>query len=267
MALSDADRIDVVARGPSGEIVLGIVANEPWGDGERAAEQLTGKLGTYLSFITGEEYQTKFGSAPASVRLLTVEQPPELIRRFIEAASAAFGVEVEVELVAAAGALGEGHKAVSELKSTSLGGPSAEARVKRIRNVFGVLAFVAGVLGAVYAYRLSGSIALAIYVFLFTNYVVSRGVADVITDPYKIRRILYFALQPALSTGVLYVVYRLWGRMWLAVILGIILGVILHGLLAPRLFPRIHIEEGLDSAQRMKEMKEMREQLKRQMEA
>jgi hypothetical protein len=130
-----------------------------------------------------------------------------------------------------------------------------------------VVAFFAGVLAAIYTYRSSSSVALAIYVFLFANYIVSRGVADVITDRYKVRRILYFSLQPALSTGVLYVVYRLWGKMWLAVVLGIILGVFLHALLAPRFFPRIHVEEGMDSAQRMKEMKEMREQLKRQMEA
>jgi hypothetical protein len=267
MALSDADRIDIVARSPSGKVVLGIVAAEPWGDGKRGAEQLTGKLVTYLSFIKGEEFRARFGSAPASVRLLSVEQPPELIRKLIDATSAAFGVEIEVEHVSANGAVEEGYEAGSALKSTRLGAPSAVARVRRVRNVFGVLAFFVGVLAAVYAYSLSSSIALAIYVFLFTNYIVSRGVADVITDPYKVRRILYFSLQPALSTGVLYAVYRLWGKMWLAVILGIILGVFLHALLAPRLFPRIHIEEGRDSAQRMKEMKEMREQLKRQMEA
>jgi hypothetical protein len=267
MALSDLDRIDVVARSPSGEVVLGIVATESWGDGERGAEQLTGKLYTYLSFIKGEEFRAKFGSAPASVRLMTVEQPPELIRKLIDATSAAFDVDIAVEHVPAIGAVAEGYEAGSAVKSTRLGGRSAGAGVRRIRSVFGVLAFFAGVLAAIYAYSLSSSIALAIYVFLFANYIVSRGVADVITDPYKVRRVLYFSLQPALSTGVLYLVYRLWGKMWLAVVLGIILGVFLHALLAPRLFPRIHVEEGLDSAQRMKEMKEMREQLKRQMEA
>jgi hypothetical protein len=267
MALSDADRIDVVARGPSGEIVLGIVATEPWGDGEREAEQLTGKLSTYLSFIRGEAFRAEYGSAPASVRLMTVEQPPELVRKLIDATSAAFGVEIKVEHLPAIAAVAESEDTGLAVTSGGPGAPSAAARVRRIRNVFGVLAVLAGVLAAIYAYRLSSSVALAIYVFLFTNYIVSRGVADVITDPHKIRRVLYFSLQPALSTGVLYLVYRLWGRMWLAVVLGIVLGVILHALLAPRFFPRIHVEEGLDSAQRMKEMKEMREQIRRQMEA
>jgi len=267
MALADADRIDVVARSPSGEVVLGIVAVEPWGDGKRAAEQLTGKLHTYLSFIGGEEFRARYGSAPASVRLMTVEQPPELVRRLIDATSAAFGVAIGVEHVPAIAAVAEGYETGPSLGSVGSGRPAAAAGVRRIRNVFGVIAFFAGVLAAIYTYRSSSSVALAIYVFLFANYIVSRGVADVVTDPYKVRRILYFSLQPALSTGVLYLVYRLWGKMWLAVLLGIVLGVFLHALLAPRLFPRIHVEEGRDSAQRMKEMKEMREQLKRQMEA
>jgi uncharacterized membrane protein YjjP (DUF1212 family) len=77
-------------------------------------------------------------------------------------------------------------------------------------------------------------------------------VADVVTDPHKIRRVLYFALMPVACTGILYLAYQQWDRMWLAVVLGFVGGIILNGSLAPLLFPQIHREEEMDSMERVR---------------
>lgn len=131
--------------------------------------------------------------------------------------------------------------------------PAVDRRTKRIRAVFNLLAWIAAIAAAIYAYRWMASWALAIFVFLMVMHVVARGIADVITDPNKIQRILFFALYPAICSVVLYYAYQWWGRMWLAVILGLVLGAILNAAAGALLFPRVFQEEMEDSQQRMKE--------------
>ncbi len=131
--------------------------------------------------------------------------------------------------------------------------PAVDQRTKRIRSVFGLLAWIGGIGAAIYAFRWMSSYALAIFVFLMVLHIVGRGIPDVITDPQKIQRVLFFALYPAMCTAVVYYTYRWWGRMWLAVILGVVLGAVLSGVAGAVLFPRVAQEEMEDSQQRMKQ--------------
>ena len=124
--------------------------------------------------------------------------------------------------------------------------------VKRIHAIFGLLAFGLGIAGAVVAYKMESSIALAIFVFFVIQSFVGRGLGDVVTDPHKAKRFVYFTLQPALIIGVFYVTYALWGTMWLSALLGIVVRSILWQLLAVIVFPDIHEEETADSLGRFK---------------
>ncbi len=131
--------------------------------------------------------------------------------------------------------------------------PTTDRRTKRIRAVFNLLAWIGAIAAAIYAYRWMSSYALSIFVFLMVLHVVARGIPDVITDPNKIQRILFFALYPAICTAVVYYTYQWWDRMWLAVILGLVLGGVLNGLAGAVFFPRVYEEEQEDTKQRMKE--------------
>lgn len=99
MVLSDPNRIDIVSQTPSGEIVLSIVAPEPWSDTEGLLNQLTDKLCTYLAFMNSREYKTRFGDTLASIQLCTAEEPPEEVKKLIEATSAAANVRIDVERI------------------------------------------------------------------------------------------------------------------------------------------------------------------------
>lgn len=130
----------------------------------------------------------------------------------------------------------------------------ARGSKRTLQAVFGLLGIVAGVLAAIAAYLwIDSSYALAVYAFLLVAFLVGRGIADVITDPHKARRALYFLLQPAIATAIVYGAYGLWGRWWLAVLLGFVGGAIVAGALGPVLFPRIHQEEQADTTQRFSE--------------
>lgn len=131
--------------------------------------------------------------------------------------------------------------------------PAGGAAQHRLHQaMFSVLGLLAGIAAAVGAYIwIADSIALAIYSFFMAMYVVARGLADVISDPQKVRRTLYFLLMPALSTAILWGVYELWSRWWLAVLVGFVVGGALARLVAPFVFPRVHREELEDTARRM----------------
>ncbi len=261
MVLSEANRIDVVAEKPGGEVVLGIVAPESWSDRDRLLGQLTDKLCTYLRFIHSREYRSRFGSSPAAILLLTAEEPPQEVRRLVDATSRAAKLRIDVERVPAVEPITPDHVAATagpawpaaRLRPRAAPRVPSRDRVRVVRTSFGVLGLFAAVAAAIYAFSLSSSYWLAIYVFVLANYVIARGIADVITDPCKLPRAAYFAFLPVVSTVVLYVAYVGWGKMWIAVILGLVGGAVFHAAVAPYLFPRIHVEEQLDSAERMTE--------------
>ena len=124
------------------------------------------------------------------------------------------------------------------------------AGTKTVRVVFGLLAWAGAVVAAFYAYDRAGSVWLSVFVGLMVLQVVGRGAADVITDPKKVQRTLYFLLGPALATAVLYGAYEAWKTWWLAFVLAIVVGAILNLILASRLFPDIHREETEDTVSR-----------------
>lgn len=129
--------------------------------------------------------------------------------------------------------------------------PHRDKKVKQIHAAFNLVGVLAGVGAAIYAYRESKSIALVIFVFFTVQAYIGRGLGDVTTDSHKVKRFIYFTLQPVLMVGVVYVSYLWWGIMWLSVVLGFLLGLILWQLLGVLLFPRIHAEELQDSQDRM----------------
>ena len=127
----------------------------------------------------------------------------------------------------------------------------------RLQAGFGLLAFAAAIGGGIYAYTIESSIWLSLFVAVMALHIVGRGIPDVITDPDKLRRALYFLLGPALATGILYLTYELWEQWWISALLGIVGGVVLNAILAPRLFPRIHGEETRDSIRRLAEQRRL----------
>lgn len=131
--------------------------------------------------------------------------------------------------------------------------PHRAAEAKKVHAVFGLAGFVVGVLGAIWAYNETTSIALPIFVFLVAQSYIGRGLGDVATDPDKGKRFVYFTLQIISSVAVCYFTYQWWSTMWLSVLLGLTVGAFLWQLLAVILFPEIHEEEQRDSLDRLKE--------------
>lgn len=123
-------------------------------------------------------------------------------------------------------------------------------RLMAVQRVFGIAGFLVGIAGGVAAYTQTSEWGLAVFVFLTTAYVIGRGVADVITDPKKVRRAVYFAIPPATATGVLYVTHQWWDRWWLAALLGLTVGVLLGAVIAGILLPGIAREEAEDDRRR-----------------
>ena len=124
-----------------------------------------------------------------------------------------------------------------------------------VRTLFGLLGLAAGVYGGWQAYDRTNSIVLAVFVgLLLTNYV-GRGIADVITDPEKGRRFVFFTLPVVVSVGGLAGAYALWGIWWVAVIVGSVVYIV-GSVVATAMFPSIAIEEAVDTASRMGELHE-----------
>lgn len=123
---------------------------------------------------------------------------------------------------------------------------------KRVHAIFGLVAFVLAVAGAIFAYSVESSIGLSIFVFFVAQSYIARGLGDVVTDPEKPKRFVYFTLQPVFLIGVFSLSYVLWEKMWLSALLGIIVGSLVWQLLVLILFPGIHGEEDRDSRARIK---------------
>ncbi len=282
MALSHTQRIDHVDESPDGSVMLTVVATDPWDDSGHSAELLTDKLCTYLAYLHSDEYRAAYGPKPATIRLLAAHDPPADVKRLLDRTAQAAGVPIGIDSTTLPRALaafpggaaqtGPAPAVVATAPSPAgdrsgwipapAPGPSPTTptltRNQVVQGVFALVGLLAGVGGAVWAWLQSSSPSLAVYVFLMASYVISRGVADVITDPHKARRVLYFSLLPAISTGILYLAWQRWDRMWLGVVAALVGGMIVHAVVAPLLFPRIHLEEQQDSLERAREMSEKR---------
>ncbi|MEX2644844.1 MAG: hypothetical protein WD249_01150 [Gaiellaceae bacterium] len=116
------------------------------------------------------------------------------------------------------------------------------------QRAFVALGLVAAVAAGIASYRLiDDSWWLVAFSALLANYVVGRALGDLVTDPQKARRAVYFALQPALMIGIVYFAYQAWERWWLAALLGFVGGGMLGGAFAANLLPGIHREEVADT--------------------
>jgi hypothetical protein len=139
----------------------------------------------------------------------------------------------------------------------TLRGPAREdvsGRTKTLRAWFGVLALAGGAAAGWYANGRDDvdSTWLAVFIGLLVFQFISRAPADVLSEPKKIRRLLYFALTPALAALSFYYTYQWWETWWLSFVLGFVFGGILTGSLGAVLFPSIHREETADTRSRWK---------------
>jgi hypothetical protein len=129
--------------------------------------------------------------------------------------------------------------------------PHARSGGKGVKAVLIVVGFVGAIAAGVYTYVATSEWALGVYVFVMVSYVVGRGLGDVLTEPHKVKRTLYFAIPVVTATAVLYLTHAWWGMWWLAALLGILVGaVIIGGILDAVLFPAIAKEEAEDTAER-----------------
>lgn len=130
--------------------------------------------------------------------------------------------------------------------------PDRSERTKRVHAAFGFVGLLVAIAAAIFAYNETSSIALPIFVFIFVQAYIGRGLGDVATDPEKGKRFVYFTLQPVAAFGVLYLTYQWWGLMWLAAILGGVIGGALWALAGAVFFPKIQQEETEDTERRSK---------------
>lgn len=129
--------------------------------------------------------------------------------------------------------------------------PNREAREVKIHAVFNLIGMLAAAGAAYLAWDLSGSIALAIFVFFATNYFVGRGVGDLVTDDRKVKRFFFFALPVVIDSALIYLTYQWWDKMWLSVLIGVFVGAAVWAPTALIGFPDIQNEEQADTKKRM----------------
>jgi hypothetical protein len=127
-----------------------------------------------------------------------------------------------------------------------------KGRIRKIRAVFSIIGFAAAIGAGIYIYRRIDSWAVAIFTYLWMQFVVARAVPDLITDPNKIRRFIFFALHPAIAVGLLYITYRWWEMWWLSALIGYFGGIFLARLIGGIILPRVALEEARDDQERMK---------------
>ncbi len=262
-----------MAEAPDGTVVLGLVA-EDWNH-PRSAERLTDKLETYLSYAQGGEYRARFGSRQASVHVISETEPPPQIGDLLRAVEKATGVPIRIFRMGAERRRNEPEipreddwgkqtmaaKAASPARrqhTMAVGSQPDPARAHRIRRTFGTLGVLTAGSGALLGWYLSRSIALAIFVLFMANHCVARGMADVVTDPQKLQRALYFSVQPIVSTAILVLAWRQWDIPWLAVLVGFVGGAILTEIVGSAFFKKIHVEEHRDTDERMRRFRRWR---------
>ena len=79
--------------------------------------------------------------------------------------------------------------------------PDRSERTKRVHAAFGFVGLLVAIAAAIFAYNETSSIALPIFVFIFVQAYIGRGLGEVATDPEKGKRFVYFTLQPIAAFG------------------------------------------------------------------
>ena len=99
--LSEADRIDIVAKSPKGEILLGISAHEDWNQNPHTVNQLDAKLKNYIHFIEGGQYRSQYGNAPVLIKIMTAHPLSPKAEKLIKRVSKATGINIEADVMGA----------------------------------------------------------------------------------------------------------------------------------------------------------------------
>jgi hypothetical protein len=135
-------------------------------------------------------------------------------------------------------------------------------RGQRIGSIFYFLGILVGAGAGITMYLLSKSWPLAIFVYIWGVWVVGRALPSLITDPEKVKRLIFFALYPVIATGILFLTYWLWDKWWLAVLLGCLAGWILAPIIGALAMPGILEEEAEEDQERLRRMWRMHGGLK-----
>lgn len=136
-------------------------------------------------------------------------------------------------------------------------GQLAKQRRLRGQRIGSALYFVGMLFGigvGILTYVLTDSWPLAIFVYLLGNFVVGRALPSLISDPEKVKRLIFFSLYPALATGILFLTYWFWEIWWLSALLGFLGGWLLAPMIAAFTMPGILEEESEEDMQRVKGM-------------
>ena len=99
--LSEADRIDIVAKSPKGEIVLGISAHEDWQQNPHTLRQLDEKLKNYIHFIESGQYTNQYGNAPVVIKIMTAHPLSPKAEKLVKRVSKATGINIEADVMGA----------------------------------------------------------------------------------------------------------------------------------------------------------------------
>lgn len=141
---------------------------------------------------------------------------------------------------------------------TKIGGPLPRRadrtdRDKKMHAVFSLIGMLAGAGAAFVAWEMSETISLPIFAFFAVNYLVGRGVGDLVTDDNKTKRFFFFFLPVVIDSVILYLTYQWWGLMWLSVIIGFVIGAAVWAPVAVIAFADINAEEQRDTKERMED--------------
>jgi hypothetical protein len=175
----------------------------------------------------------------------------EVADKYNDIMAESFGSEVVRALTPRAGRW-RGYISALNPITTILRKEELKDRIRKIRALFSIIGFAAAIGAGIYAYHRIDSWAVAIFTYLWTQFIVARAVPDLITDPNKIRRFIFFALHPAIAVGLLYITYRWWETWWLSALIGYLGGIFLARLIGGIILPQVAIEEARDDQERMK---------------
>jgi len=99
MTVSEPHRIDIVAKDPSGKIVLAMCEAREWGSSPWMEDELREKIQNYIAFSRSEDYKKEFGDAEASIVLIASYEPPKEIKELLDNIANSEGIEVSYKVI------------------------------------------------------------------------------------------------------------------------------------------------------------------------
>lgn len=99
MTVSEPHRIDIVAKDPSGKIVLAMCEARKWGSNPWMEDELREKIQNYIAFSRSEDYKKEFGDTEASIVLIASYEPPEEIKNLLDNIASSEGIEISYKVI------------------------------------------------------------------------------------------------------------------------------------------------------------------------